>query len=541
MNFNLADIFEAAVDRYADREFLVADGKRCTYGEMEERANKLAHYLASKGTGAGDHVGIYAYNRIEWVEALWAVFKLRAVWVNINYRYVDEELAYIVDNADLKAIVFERQFSPLLDSVRDSMPMTKLFVAIEDGSKESIDNLQADQYEEALSGQSGERDFEPRSGDDTYILFTGGTTGMPKGVVWRHEDVFFALGGGIDPMTKEPVKSPEEVLDRGKDNAACFLAIAPLMHGASQWSVMGGAFEGRKVVLMRKFDPDDVWHLVESEKVNALMITGDAMGRPMIEAYQRSVEERGENPYDVSSLYLVVSSAAIFSASVKDEYFELFPNLMISDSIGSSETGSNGMVLVQKGNTEMKGGPTVSPGRGVVVLDEDTGLPLEPGTGKIGKLAVGGYLPQRYYKDEKKSAETFITAADGNRYSMPGDYAQLEEDGTITMLGRGSVSINSGGEKIFPEEVESAVKSHPDIFDCVVVGVPDGKWGSRVAVVVQLREGSESGLESVQEHCRKKIAGYKVPRELHVVDEVLRAPSGKPDYRWAKSIAESAR
>ncbi len=532
MSFNLADVFELAVDHYAEREYLVAEGKRCTYAEMEARANRLAHHLHAQGIKPGDHVGIYAYNSLEWVETLWAVFKIRAVWININYRYVADELAYIFDNADLKALVFQREFAPLVNEVRDAMPDLQHCLVIEDGSNAEMGDLPADDYEQALAQHSPDRDFPPRSEDDLYMLYTGGTTGMPKGVVWRHRDVLFALGGGIDMVTRTEAKSAEEIVVRGKDSQLCFLPIAPLMHGASQWAAMSGGFEGRKTVLIAKFDPERVWQLVEEEKVNGVMITGDAMARPLIETYAQKKDE-----IDASSFFVLVNSAAIFSPTVKDDFFEHFPNLMLTDSIGASESGGNGLIMVQPGKTEMKGGPTVQPGLGTVVLDEETLTPLEPGCGKTGKVARKGYIPLEYYKDPKKSAETFVTGPDGTRYSVPGDYAVYEADGTLTMLGRGSVSINSGGEKIFPEEVESAVKSHEAVYDCVVVGVPDERWGSRVAAVVKAREGMEPSLESIQEHCRKKIAGYKLPRELHLVDVFERAPSGKPDYRWAKEVA----
>lgn len=532
MSFNLADMFELAVDHYSDREYIVIDGRRCTYGELEARANKLAHHLASQGIGANDHVGIYAYNCMEWVETLWAVFKLRAVWININYRYVADELAYIFDNADLKALVFQKQFTPLVQEVAPSMPGVKHFIAVEDDSGVDAGTLGAIDYETALAVQSGERDFAERSDDDLYMLYTGGTTGMPKGVVWTHKNVFFALGGGINQMTNEEATSGQQVVDRGKEGVVCFLPIAPLMHGATQWGVMGGAFEGRKTVLMSKFDPDQVWELVEQEKINGIMITGDAMARPMIEAYEQRGKER-----DLSSWFLLVSSAAIFSATVKDQYFKHFPNLMVTDSIGSSESGGNGYVMVEKDKTVMKGGPTVKAGLGTVVLNEETLTPLEPGTGVIGKVARKGYIPNEYYKDPIKSAETFVTGPDGTRYSIPGDNAMLEADGTITMLGRGSGCINSGGEKIFPEEVEAAVKAHPEVYDAVVVGVPDDKWGSRVAAIVEPRPGKSPNLESIQEECRKYVAGYKVPRQLNLVEKMERAPSGKPDYRWAKAIA----
>jgi 3-oxocholest-4-en-26-oate---CoA ligase len=354
-------------------------------------------------------------------------------------------------------------------------------------------------------------------------------------VVWRHEDVFFALGGGIDIVGGTRVERPEQHVEKGIDkDQTVSIPIAPLMHGATQWSVMGGSFVGNKSVLVSKFDPVGVWMLVEKEKANLLMITGDAMGRPLIEALDRQGVD-----YDLSSLVAVSSTAAVFSPAVKDKFFERFPNLVLSDSVGSSEGGANGYSVVEKGNTAMKGGPTVTAVMDSTVLDENL-RPVEPGSGVVGKIARGGNIPLEYYKDPEKTAQTFVIAADGKRYSIPGDFATVEADGRITLLGRGSVSINSGGEKIFPEEVEAAVKSHPAVYDAVVVGVPDQRWGQRVAAVVQPREGETPALEDVQEHCRTKLAGYKLPRELHIVESVQRSPSGKPDYPWAQKIATAA-
>jgi len=344
--------------------------------------------------------------------------------------------------------------------------------------------------------------------------------------------VFFALGGGIDPRSNERVVRPEEMVEKGRAGPVTSLPIAPLMHGATQWAVMGGSFIGNKVILVSRFDPHNVWQLVEKERVNVLMVTGDAMARPLVEA----LEAPGAG-YDLSSLLAVVSTAAIFSPTVKEAFFGRLPNLVITDAIGSSETGSNGLVLVQPGRTAMKGGPTVQPIAGSVVLDDDL-QPVAPGSGVVGKLARTGDIPLAYYKDPEKTAATFFES-NGVRYAMPGDFATVEADGTITLLGRGSQSINSGGEKIFPEEVEAAVKSHPDVYDAVVVGVPDERWGQRVAAVVQPRPGAQVALDPIQAHCRTLLAGYKIPRQLHVVETVQRSPSGKPDYPWALSTATS--
>ncbi len=521
MDFNLADLFEQSVDTWGEREYLVADGRRRTYAQMEERANRLAHHLADQGIGPGDHVGIYGVNSVEWIESLWAIFKLRAVWININYRYVEDELAYLFGNADLKALIHDSAFTDRVAGVAPHMPELRHRLVI------------GGDFDDAVAEGSPERDFAPRSGDDRYILYTGGTTGMPKGVVWRHTDVLFALGGGIDILSGDRAQTPEDIAERGKKLgfALTFLPIAPLMHGATQWAVMGQSFVGNRVVLMSQFDPHEVWRLVEEEKANSMMMTGDAMARPLIEA----LDDEPSKTRDVSSLISLSSTAAVFSPSLKDQFLDRFPNLVLTDAIGSSEGGANGIVIVEKGKTEMKGGPTVNPVSGTIVLDDQM-QPVEPGSNVIGRVARSGDIPLGYYGDPRKTAETFVEV-DGTRYVIPGDLALVEADGSVTLLGRGSQSINSGGEKIFPEEVEAAVKSHPAVYDAVVVGVPDDRWGQRVAAVVQAREGMSPELASVQEHCRTKIAGYKVPRELHIVALMQRSPSGKADYPWAKKVA----
>ena len=534
MTFNLADLFENAVDAFGDRAYLVAEGKRRTYAQMEERANRLAHHLAANGVGQGDHVGIYSLNSVEWVEPAWAVFKLRAVWININFRYVEDELRYLFTNADLKALVHQRSFSPQVAGVLGDLPDLAHIITVEDGSDAPLPTANAVAYEDAVASGGPERDFGPRSSDDHYILYTGGTTGMPKGVVWRHEDVFYALGGGIDPMTNTRIERPGQLVEKGlAGSPMTSLPIAPLMHGASQWAVMGQSFHGNRVVLVSKFTPQEVWRLVGAEKVNSIMITGDAMGKPLVEA----LDEPGAS-YDLSSLYAVVSTAALFSAPVKDEFFAHLPTVAITDAIGSSETGSNGMVLLDKDHTAMKSGPTVRAIGETVVLDENLDL-VKPGSGVTGKIARTGDIPLGYYNDPVKTAEVFITVG-GTRYVMPGDFATVEADGTITLLGRGSVSINSGGEKIYPEEVESAVRSHPEVFDAIVVGAPDDRWGQRVAAIIQPRADRHPTLEDIQLHRRNAIAGYKVPRQLHVVETIVRSPSGKPDYRWAADIVAEA-
>ena len=532
VTFNLADLFEAAVDAFGEREYLVADGNRRTYAEMEERANRLAHHLLEAGVGPGDHVGIYSYNSVEWVETAWAVFKIRAVWININYRYVEEELRYLFTNANLKALVFQREFAPHVAALRDSLPTLEHLIIIEDGTDEADPGDDVVAYEDALAAGSPLRDFEPRSEEDLYILYTGGTTGMPKGVVWQHKDVVFALGGGVDPTTNTRLERPEEFVERGQGFVITHLPIAPLMHGATQWSVLGRSFVGDRIILTARFDAERVWRTAADEKVNSMMVTGDAMAKPLVEVLDTKLDE-----FDLSNLFAVVSSAALFSAPVKDRYFVHLPNIMITDAIGSSESGNNGMTVVTKDTTAMKSGPTVSRLGDTVVFDEDM-VQVEPGSGVIGKIARSGDIPVGYYNDPVKTAEVFITV-DGTRYVMPGDFATVESDGSITLLGRGSVVINSGGEKIFPEEVESAVRSHPAVTDAIVCGAPDERWGQTVAAIIAPRPGQTATLAEIQEHCRNHIAGYKVPRLLFIVDAIQRSPSGKPDYRWATDIVET--
>lgn len=511
--FNLADLFEAAVDEWPDREYVVDEVRRRTFIEMDRRANQLAHHLASMGVGPGSHVGIYALNRVEWVEALWAIFKIRAVWININYRYVEEELAYLFDNADLDYLIVEPEFAERAKAVAPELAQLVI----------------GPQYESALAAQSSDRDFGPRSDDDLYVLFTGGTTGMPKGVVWRHADVVMALGGGIDIMSGEKMASPAGFVTKGRNGFAIVsYPLPPLMHGASQWSVMSQSFIGNKAVLRAKFEPRDVWRTIDAEGANLIMITGDAMARPLLDYI---VEHRSE--FDLSTLFAVSSSAVLFSQACKDQFIELFPNLVITDAVGSSEGGANGLMMVGKGGAQ-RSGPTVKAAPDSVVLGDDL-RPVQPG--EIGRLARTGNIPLRYHKDPVKSAATFVTGPDGTRYSIPGDFAQLEMDGSITLIGRGSVCINSGGEKIFPEEVENALKAHPEVFDAVVVGVPDERWGERVAAVIQPRTGTSPSLESVQDHCRNHVAGYKVPRQVTLVESMVRSPAGKSDYRWAREVA----
>jgi acyl-CoA synthetase (AMP-forming)/AMP-acid ligase II len=411
------------------------------------------------------------------------------------------------------------------------LPMLRHLIAIDDRSGTDTSAIGSVDYDDVLSGASPVRDFAERSDDDIYILYTGGTTGMPKGVVWRQEDVLCVLGGLVNFETGIRVQDEWEfakAAGEAADTEGFGVVIAPLMHGAAQWGTINGLINGRTTVLTPKFDAHDVWRAVEKYRIPTLSITGDAMGRPLIEALD-------EGGYDASSLAVVASTAAVFSATVKAQFHERFPNLVIADAVGSTETGYNGVRVIMAGGEEKPGLPTVRMGPDTVVLDDDMNI-VQPGTGVVGRMARGGNVPLRYHKDPEKSAATFVTV-NGRRYSVSGDSAMVEADGTMKLLGRGSVCINSGGEKIYPEEVEAALKAHPAVFDVVVVGVPDERWGERVAAVVEARPGHSVTLEELDAHARLHVAGYKVPRELHVVAKIERSPSGKPDYPWAKRIA----
>jgi len=523
---NFADLFEHAVDVFGDRIALVSGGRQVTYAEFEERSNRLAHYLSGLGVGPGDHIGLYAHNSVEAAETIIAACKIRATAININYRYTENELQYMFRDADLVTLVCDRRYAPVAAAVAPSSPGPRARVVIEDGSGAGTGG--AAEYEAALASGSPERDFPPRSDDDVYIIYTGGTTGYPKGVMWRHEDLWRTLAGGIDFLTGVPLADEWEQSRKGLESGGLVrLTAAPLIHGAAQVAMLAALFAGDTVVLAPRFDAHEVWRAVERYKVNLMFIIGDAMGRPLIEAYH-------EGGYDASSMFAVSSSGALFSPVVKDAFAAALPNIVITDAIGSTETGFAGLAAVTAGAPQ-RGGPTVAPGPEVIVLDED-GRPAPPG--QVGRLARGGHVPLGYYKDPTRTA-AMLAVVDGKRYAVPGDLARLEEDGSVTLLGRGATCVNTGGEKVFPEEVEGALKSCPDVFDALVIGVPDELLGQRVAALVQLREGRTADLPAIEAHLREQIAGYKVPRSIWLVDAVSRGAAGKADYHWAHRHAAS--
>jgi fatty-acyl-CoA synthase len=538
LEFNLADLFEIVADTCPDRTALVAGDVRLTYRELDERANRFAQHLRSAGVRPGDWVAVLAWNRAEWIEVQHGIYKARNAVVNVNYRYVAEELRYILDNSDAVAIVFERAFAPMLAEVAGDAPKLRHFVVIEDGTDDeesaaAVDRLGAVEYEAALAASSPTRDgLGPRSADDLYVLYTGGTTGMPKGVMWRAEDIFFAaLGGG--GFGQPPITTPEELAGRVPPDGAEIRSMvnAPMMHGGGQWVSWITFYSGGTVILNvdHHFDGEKVWRIAARERALTIMVVGDAMARPLAEALDHLPPD-----VDISSVVSVGSGGSILSPAIKDHLRAKLPGVFVLDSFGASETGAAGSVMDQGGPAQ---GPRFTVNEQMTVLDEEW-RPIEPGSGEQGMLARRGHIPLGYWKDEEKTAATFVTDPDGVRWVIPGDHATIEADGTITLFGRGSVCINSGGEKIFPEEVEMALKAHPAVFDAVVVGVPDERFVERVAAIVKVREGAPTPtLEELQESCRAHIAGYKVPRELHITDVVPRTPVGKPDYRWAKRLA----
>ncbi|MEU3713560.1 acyl-CoA synthetase [Streptomyces catenulae] len=536
MEYNLADLFESIVDAVPDREALVyvdhpgsGAERRLTYAELDRTANRLAHHLADRGVRPGDHVGLHLYNGVEYLQTLYACLKIRATPVNVNYRYVEDELAYLYRDADLVALVFDGEFSARVATAAPHAPRLRHLVRVGQAPRGAPvpDPVPVALADAEAAGAPG-RGFAPRSADDRFIIYTGGTTGMPKGVVWRHEDLFFSGMGGGAP-TGEPVRRPEEVAERvaaGGDGIV-FFPTPPLMHGTSTLTAFIAFHFGQKVVLHRKFVPEEVLRTVAREKVTSVSLVGDAMLRPLTDALAGPL--RGT---DCSSLFSVSSSGAVLSDTVRAQFTALVPQAMLLNNFGSSESGFNGTATDDSGPDR---GFRVRVNPRTAVVDPATRRPVAPG--EVGRIALRGHVPLGYHNDPAKSAETFFEA-DGDRWVLLGDMATVDADGVVTVLGRGSQCINSGGEKIYPEEVEQALKAHPDVYDALVAGVPDPHWGSRVAAVVQLRPGAAPlDTEAVRAHCRSRLAGYKVPRTVVLTDQIQRSPSGKADYRWAKAVA----
>jgi len=534
---NIADLFEHAVDVVPDRPVIQVGDLKVTYTELEAEANRLAHFLTGRGVGPGDHVGIYAKNSVEHVVALLAVFKIRAVAINVNYRYVESELNYLFDNSDIVALLHERPYAPLVAVTSPNHEKLATVVAMPDptdpDSDAAISSYGGITWEEALRGQSPERDFAERSADDLYIVYTGGTTGFPKGVMWRHEDFWRVLGGGIDFMTGERLEEYDQSKKALESEPMVTFPLSPLMHGGAQAAMLMHLFAGHLTILAPKFDADEVWRIIDAHKVQLVFMTGDAMARPLIEAYEKG-------GYDGSSLVAVASSAAIFSRPVKERWMAAFPNVFFTDSVGSSETGFQGTGLQDAENIKGEG-CVVSLGPESVVLDEGNQiLDMATSVGAVGRLARSGSVPLGYYKDPEKSARTFLEL-DGTRYSVPGDFARIEADNKVTLLGRGSNCINTGGEKVYPEEVEMALKAHPDVYDVLVVGVTDENYGQAVSAVIQPRGENQPTLEELRTFLRPMLSGYKLPRAVTYVPEIPRSATGKANYPKARELVTAAK
>ncbi|NEC85481.1 acyl-CoA synthetase [Streptomyces sp. SID12501] len=537
MEYNLADLFESVVDVVPDRAALVyldhpgtGAERRLTYAELDAAANRVAHHLIDSGMRPGEHLGLHLYNGVEYLQTVLGCLKARIVPVNVNYRYVEEELVYLYRDANLAALVFDTEFTERVAAAQPKATALRHLIRVGEPTP-GAPELDVVPFTEAEAAGSPERGFPARSGDDQFIIYTGGTTGMPKGVMWRQEDLFFAgLGGGAP--TGEPVKSPQELAERvaAGGEGITFFPTPPLMHGTSTLTAFIGFNFGQRVVIHRKFTAEDVLRTIEKEKVTSVSLVGDAMLRPLIDALNGRMKGT-----DCSALFSVSSSGAIMSETVRAEFQALVPNVMLLNNFGSSESGFNGTATADSGPER---GFRIRVNSRTQVVDQATHEPVP--AGEVGRIAQCGHVPLGYYNDPRKTADTFFER-DGERWVLLGDMATVDEEGVVTVLGRGSQCINTGGEKVYPEEVEQALKSHPDVYDALVAGVPDPRWGNHVAAVVQLREGApQPSLEDVQSYCRTHLAGYKIPRQLVITETIQRSPSGKADYRWAQEVAVGA-
>ena len=537
--YNFADLWESVWPLVADREVLVVGPQRRTYAELAERANRLAHHLRESGIGVGDRIGLFLRNDAVYLEAMIAAFSLRAIPVNMNHRYTGDELGYLLEDSGAVALLVHETLTSAIPTVPGGIDQISVRLVVEDPAPDTVEGEIVElpgflRYEDVLASSSPDPVVTAgRTGDDEYLMYTGGTTGRPKGVQWRQEDAFFACISGGDPMRLAgPVDSPAELLDRIVP-AFTFMPLAPLMHAAAQWTTWSWMLAGGKVVLLPgRLDPEAVWQAIEDEGVNALTLIGDAVGRPVIDAWELEPER-----WDASNLFAISNGGAPMSPSLKERIAELFPGRRVVDGFGSSEIGVQGS---QKLDVEdpRSGLARFTPGPLSQVFDENL-KPVVPGSGTVGRVAHAGRLPLGYLNDPEKTAATFVQV-DGVRYCLTGDLGSIEADGTLMLLGRGSQCINTGGEKVFPEEVETALFDHPGVQDVLVVGVPDERWGSAVVAVIEPTDPeAPPSLEDLRAFLRTSLAGYKLPKDLVVVPEVQRSPAGKADYRWARSVAET--
>ena len=525
MDVNLADVISAVADAVPDRCALVCDGQRLSYRELIDRARKLAHHLIESGLEPDETVGLYMLNSVAHVETLLGCMLARLTPVNVNYRYTGSELAHLFTRGKLAGLVVDAQYAPLAAEVAEASPGLRHVLVVGDGGALPAGfpaGVSVADYEKALAAAPAVVPDIGRGGDDKLIIFTGGTTGLPKGVLWRHEDFYFgALSGGnrLGP----PFLSVGEVAAAARERPpASYVVAAPLMHGGGLITAFGVLLGGSKLVLEPRFDAARILGLVSTEQANLLGVIGDAMARPI-------ADELAAHPdaYDLSSLLILLSGAALLSRSVREQIQAMYPNLVILDAFGSSETGIGGQLRPRE-----EGRPILVHSGNVTVLD-DSLRPVQPG--EIGQMAKSGHVPLGYYGDDSATKTTFPVIG-GVRFVLMGDMAEVDSDGSIVVLGRGSMCINTGGEKVYPEEVEQALKSHPAVMDALVAGIPDERFGERVAAAVSLRPGATADTDALRQHCRLTLAGYKVPARIRFVTEVTRSPSGKADYPWARSV-----
>ncbi len=534
VNLNIATAWEAISDQIGDLTAISTSENSESWEEFEKRSASLAKTFSEKGLKRDSKVAFYCYNGPEYLEGQFAAFKIRAIPANVNYRYLDEELAYILNNADAEAVLFDSSLTERVDSVRSRCPKLKVFVRIGEGSSEDW----ITDYEEAVNNDPLPR--IERSGDDLWFLYTGGTTGSPKAVMWSHagllggmEETFRSLGEKIPENSEEAGRIAKRVTSEGKEIRQ--LCAAPLMHGTSSLTALSTHTHGGLVSTLssRTFDPRELWEMVEKCKITMLTIVGDAFARPMIDELENSFTN--DTAWDISSLRLVMSSGVMFSAPLKERLLDLH-SCTILDALGSSEGTGMGKQVTSRRRKDT-GTARFFLGEHTRVLTED-GEEIEPGSNMTGKLALGYPLPVGYYKDPEKTEATFPTI-NGRRWSIPGDWASVEKDGSITLLGRGSECINTGGEKVFPEEVEEALKINPLVVDCNVVGISDERWGQAVTAVVEIKIGATLKEAELLNDVKERLAGYKVPKSVIFVEKLKRGPNGKADYGWARDVAQS--
>lgn len=535
----IAEIHEAIAATRPDQECLIFRDKRFTWSDVTSRTRQLANYLASQGLGCHterseipgwesgqDHLAIYLHNGNEYLEAMLGSWKARVAPFNVNYRYVAEELEYLLRDSNASACIVHSRFAPLLEEVRHKLPNLRVILQVPDSSENQLLSG-AVWYEDALAQSSTEKPSAGYSGDDLYILYTGGTTGMPKGVLWRNADAVVECFGG----SKE-ARTLEQFIAEANGSLRA-LPSPPFMHGAGHWIAMRTWLTGGTIIVQSqpdRLDPDDIWGLVEREKANFVLIVGDAFARPLLDGLEANSSR------DLSSLLSILSGGAPLSAHLKVEFLQHLPWVMMVDGLGSSEAGGQ-LSQVSAGATASTGTFPLSPQNHI--LSEDLTRVLEPGHEELGWLAKSGRLALGYLHDEAKTRKTY-PVVDGVRFVIPGDRARLTADLMIELHGRDSVTINSGGEKIFAEEVEAAVKAHPSVYDCVVAGRPSERWGNEVVAVVRLKEGYSPDEAALLQEAENHIARYKLPKKFVFVPAILRSPAGKADYRWAKQTAIDA-